>query len=82
LFYCDPPYWQVEGYGVDFAFDEYIKLRDLADTIQGKMIISINKHPDIDKLFEGMAKQEVQYSYTNGKGHSKAVEVIYRNWAD
>lgn len=81
LFYCDPPYWQVEGYGVEFPFEEYEKLKALADTIQGKMIISINKHPDIEKLFKGMDKQEIDYKYTNGKGHSKAIEVVYRNWA-
>lgn len=82
LFYCDPPYWQVEGYGVEFPFEQYVELRELADTIKGRMIISINKHPDIDALFDGLNKQEVEYSYTNGKGRAAAVEVIYRNWTD
>lgn len=80
LFYCDPPYWQVEGYGVPFGWDQYERLRELADSIQGKMIISINKHPDVDKLFEGMNKDEIDYKYTVGKSRSRATEVVYRNW--
>lgn len=26
FFYCDPPYWQTEGYGVEFAWSEYEQL--------------------------------------------------------
>ncbi len=28
LFFCDPPYWQTEGYGVAFEFEEYIRLAE------------------------------------------------------
>lgn len=30
LFYCDPPYWGTEGYGVGFPLEQYAKLADLA----------------------------------------------------
>lgn len=80
LFYCDPPYWQTEGYGNQFGFNEYEALQELAKTIKGKMLISINKHPDIEALFDGMNKREIDYKYTNGRGHTKAVELVYRNW--
>ena len=82
LFYCDPPYWQTEGYGVDFDWHHYQRLRDLADSIEGTMIISINDHPEIRSLFDGVPLKEVDYAYTVGGGEksSKAVELIYGNW--
>lgn len=39
LFYCDPPYWGTEGYGVGFGLDQYTRMADLARTIKGKMIV-------------------------------------------
>ncbi len=84
LFYCDPPYWQTEGYGVPFGFEEYREMARLAKSIQGKMIISINAHSDIRDVFRGLQVLEVDYQYTVG-GTTKAsdcVELIYVNWAD
>ncbi len=85
LFYCDPPYWETEGYGVEFGFDNYIKMAELADSIEGNMIISINDHPDIRAAFSRLPCKEVNYKYTVGggsNGHSDAVELIYGNWPD
>ncbi len=79
LFYCDPPYWQTTGYGVSFPWEEYEKLEFLARTIKGKMIISINAHPEIRKLFKDLPVVEVDYKYTVGgaKKRSKCTELIY-----
>ena len=41
LFYCDPPYWGTEGYGVDFGLEQYAQIAELARTIKGRMIISL-----------------------------------------
>ncbi|PCJ25221.1 MAG: restriction endonuclease subunit M [SAR86 cluster bacterium] len=81
LFYCDPPYWQTEGYGVKFDFDNYERLAELARTIKGSMIISINGHPDIKELFKGFPMKSVNYKYTvsGGGKASKAVELIIAN---
>lgn len=51
LFYCDPPYWQTTGYGVEFTLDEYKKMAELARTIAGTMIISVNDHPEMRRIF-------------------------------
>jgi DNA adenine methylase len=82
LFYCDPPYWGVEGYGEAFAWEEYEELRRLAGSLQGKMILSINAHPAIRKLFAGLPVTEVGYKYTvGGNDRVKAgVELIYTTW--
>ena len=84
LFYCDPPYWQTEGYGVEFGWDQYQKLRDLAGSIKGQMIISINGHPEIRELFRNFHAAEVEYQYTVGGADSRCdcVEMIYGNWRD
>lgn len=68
LFYCDPPYWQTAGYGTEFGWEQYEKLAELSKTIQGKMIISINDHPEIRKLFAHMRVEEVKHSYSVGGG--------------
>lgn len=84
LFYCDPPYWQTEGYGVDFPWEEYEAMAELAKTIQGHMIISINDHPDIREVFADLPVVEVDYEYTVGGADSRSecVELIYGTWPD
>ncbi|WP_027714890.1 DNA adenine methylase [Desulfuromonas sp. TF] len=82
LFYCDPPYWQTEGYGVAFPWEEYEELASLAKSIKGQMILSINDHPDIRELFKDLPVVEVDYKYTVGGGdnQSACVELIYGTW--
>jgi len=45
LFYCDPPYWGTEGYGVDFPLENYERLAGLARSIKGRMVVSVNDIP-------------------------------------
>ena len=82
LFYCDPPYWQTEGYGFDFGWHQYQQLYDLAKSIKGQMIISINGHPEIRELFRDLPVVEVDYQYTVGgaDGRSDCIELIYGTW--
>lgn len=83
LFYFDPPYWQTEGYGVEFGWDHYLRIRELADTMQGKMILSIGDHPDIRELFSGLRCQEIPLKHTVGgvkTGMKSAVELVYFNF--
>jgi len=84
LFYCDPPYWETEGYGVKFEWEEYEKLEQFARTIQGQMIISINAHPEIRELFKDMPVVEVDYQYTVGgtENRSNSTELIYGTWPE
>ncbi len=82
LFYCDPPYWQTVGYGVEFGWEHYQRLAELAGSIEGTMIISINDHPDIRQLLAALPVKEVDYEYTVGGGDntSQCVELIYGTW--
>ncbi len=82
LFYLDPPYWGTEGYGVDFGLEQYAKMAELARSIKGKMVISVNDIPEMRQAFAGLAMDRVEISYTvGGAGRSKATgELIIRNW--
>jgi DNA adenine methylase len=47
LFYLDPPYWETEGYGVPFPWEEYEAMAERMRNLQGKAVLSINDHPAI-----------------------------------
>ncbi|MGQ4865343.1 DNA adenine methylase [Enterobacter kobei] len=63
LFYCDPPYWGTEGYGVEFGLENYDHMAELARRIKGKMIISVNDIPEMRQAFNGLNIQTVDISY-------------------
>ncbi|EPJ9671165.1 DNA adenine methylase [Citrobacter farmeri] len=79
LFYCDPPYWGTEGYGVEFGLKNYDHMADLARRIKGKMIISVNDIPEMRQAFNGLNTQSVDISYNlkvTGKPSPKKELVI------
>lgn len=82
LFYCDPPYWQTEGYGVEFGWQHYEALSEAARTIQGTMIISVNDHPDMRRVFAGLPMRDVPITYSVGGAGSaqETSELIIGNW--
>ncbi|WP_373020705.1 DNA adenine methylase [Thiomicrorhabdus sp.] len=83
FFYLDPPYWQTAGYGGDFDFEHYEKMAEFMRVIQGKMMISINDHPDIRKLFNEFNIKTVNLKYTVGgskKNSDKKQELIITNY--
>ena len=63
LFYCDPPYWGTEGYGVDFPIGNYVHMAELARCIKGRMIISVNNIPEMRRAFQELSVQVVDISY-------------------
>ena len=83
LFYCDPPYWDTEGYGVPFPLEEYERLAEMAKTIKGRMVISLNDHPKMRQVFKGLRIERTDLRYTVGGG-AKATEprgeLIIRSW--
>jgi len=83
LFYADPPYWQTEGYGVEFELEQYQALAKHADTMKGKIIISLNDHPEMRQIFSKLNIQTTSLKYTVGGSKSNAKtakELIIRNW--
>lgn len=82
VFFCDPPYWQLAGYGTQFGWPEYQALEQRMGRIKGRMILTINDHPDIRELFKNWPVQTAKITYTCGstKPQSKSTELIYTNW--
>lgn len=82
LIYCDPPYWGTEGYGVEFGLEQYTRIAELARSIKGKMIISVNDVPEMRTIFDGLTMKSVDINYTVGgaKRCGKRSELIITNW--
>ncbi len=82
LFYLDPPYWQTEGYGVPFAWEEYEALASTFKTLQGKAVLSINDHPDIRRCFAGFHMESLAVTYQVAGGHKPAdrSELLIFSW--
>lgn len=80
--YCDPPYWGTAGYGVGFGIEQYARIAEMARTIKGKMIISVNDIPEMRKAFAGLHMESLPITYTvgGGKKGSKAAELVIWNW--
>lgn len=36
LFYMDPPYWETEGYGVPFGFEQYLEMAEMLKRLRGR----------------------------------------------
>lgn len=80
LHYLDPPYWETAGYGVDFGFEHYERMADIARSAAGAVLISLNDHPDIRHCFEGLHMESLGISYTVGGGAgSSARELLIWN---
>lgn len=84
FFYCDPPYWQTEGYGVPFGFEQYEEMARRMRECSGKVMVSINDHPDIRRVFDGFWMEGLDITYTVGNGRDtnrKATgELVICNW--
>lgn len=82
FFYMDPPYWQTEGYGVEFTFDQYEQMAARLKTLKGKALISLNDHPDIRRVFQDFQIHETELQYTVGGGgkSGKSGELLIFSW--
>ncbi|EHO7591691.1 hypothetical protein MSU25_000109 [Salmonella enterica] len=81
LFYCDPPYWGTKGYGVDFPMSEYFRMAELAKSIKGKMVISVNDIPEMHKAFFGLEIRTLDHQYSVRRGKRTPVrELVIRNF--
>jgi DNA adenine methylase len=81
LFFCDPPYWETAGYGVPFEWSQYELLASMMGTLKGKVILTLNDHPDVRACFGAFKMESVAIDYTVG-GQHKAVaakELIIRS---
>lgn len=80
----DPPYWQTEGYGVPFGFEQYEAMAETMRSCKGKVMVSINDHPDIRRAFDGFHMHELGIKYSVGNNHGEpdsSNELVITNWS-
>jgi DNA adenine methylase len=83
FFYMDPPYWQTEGYGVPFEFCEYEEMARVMGGCKAKVMVSINDHPDIRRVFKDFHILETGIKYSTGNVHGEAsasTELVVMNY--
>lgn len=83
FFYADPPYWKVEGYGMDFGIEQYQLLAETMKAAQGKVMLSVNDHPDMRTAFDGLNIEatSLKYSVNNYReAPAASKELIIKNW--
>ena len=71
LFYLDPPYWETEGYGVPFPWEQYVAMAAKLKAIKGKAVVSINDHPAIRECFADFEMEALKLDYTVGGGANR-----------
>lgn len=64
FFYADPPYWQTAGYDQSFGWEQYELLAKVMAESKGKVMLSINDHPDIRELFKDFRITQLELAYT------------------
>jgi len=84
LFYCDPPYYGLTGYGPGLAFgrEDHERLAGALRGIQGRFVLSINDHPFTRRLYAWAKVERATVRYTIGRkktGRSSA-ELVIRNF--
>jgi DNA adenine methylase len=70
--------------GVDFPFENYERMADFMRRYKGKVMVSINDHPDVRRVFEGFHFEtlNIRYSNTNQRQGSadESGELVIMNW--
>jgi len=77
--YLNPPYWQTEGYGVEFGFEQYGQISEVMRICKGKVMLSINDHPDIRKVFNGFNMMGLDIKYSLANANAKQLSV--KSWS-
>lgn len=83
FFFVDPPYWETESYPVgEFPWEQYVKLAEVMRKTPAKMMLTINNHPAIRKLFSEFKQQALSISYTVGgsRNRSSSSELVIVNY--
>jgi DNA adenine methylase len=82
LFYADPPYFETEGYGVPFTWEQYELMATKLKNLKGKAVVSINDHPAIRECFKDFEMEELKLDYIVGGGANRVErgELIIYSW--
>ncbi len=83
FFFCDPPYYDLTGYGNEFGENEHILLRSKLESLNGRFLITLNDHPQIREWYRDYHIKEVDVNYSVSREQSargKYKELIITNY--
>lgn len=84
LFFCDPPYYGLTGYGVEFDLNQYAELGQMMHTIQGAAVLTINDCPEMRRVFTGFPFIIAKINYSCGNARTQkrqeSQELIITNY--
>lgn len=65
FFYADPPpYFDTTGYSVEFGFEQYESLAHIMGSSKGKVMVSLNDHEEMRKLFKDFRIETLDIKYS------------------
>ncbi|MDL2217363.1 DNA adenine methylase [Christensenellaceae bacterium OttesenSCG-928-M15] len=81
LFFCDPPYFEAEGYYTGFSREDHERLKEILKGIKGKFILTYNDHSYIRELYKDFHIEEIEraHNLTTRYNAGKYKELIIRN---
>ncbi|SKA99834.1 DNA adenine methylase [Caloramator quimbayensis] len=83
FFFCDPPYFETDGYGIEFERKEHLLLNTMLKNLKGKFLLTINDHPEVKEWYRGFNIKEVEVNYSVSREQSargKYKELIITNY--
>lgn len=81
--FCDPPYFETDGYAAKFGEKEHLMLRTYLEEIEGKFLLTINDHKKVREWYKSfnIIETEVNYSVAKDKeARGKYKELIITNY--
>lgn len=73
-----------DGYSLDFPFENYERMADFMRRCKGRVMVSINDHPDIRCVFEEFHFEtlDIRYTTTNQREGKASItgELVIMNW--
>lgn len=81
--FCDPPYFETDGYTSPFGERDHLRLLSILNSIDGKFLLTINDHPKVREWYSGFnfIETEVNYSVAKKKeARHRYKELIITNY--
>ncbi len=64
FFYLDPPYWERKLYKFNFKEDDFVRLDQQLQRLQGRFLLSLDDHPEVRRIFQRWNLIPVEIAYT------------------
>ena len=81
LFFCDPPYYKAPDYNHNLGLKDYREMATVLTGIKSKLILTINDHPEMRKVFAAFKIRPVSLKYSIAqKKQTTGKELIVTNY--